>query len=260
MDLKLANKRVLITGSSKGIGFEIAKTFAQEGAVPILVSRDLTRLQHAQSQIRHSAGADCELVAMDISVSGSTEALQKRVGEIDILVNNAGAIPGGDIYQVDEQTWRSAWDLKVFGFINMTRSFLKPMEQRGFGVILNIIGQAGAAPRSDYICGSTGNAALMAFTQAIGGTSTKSGVRVLGINPSPTRSDRMEGLLRRQAKIRFDNESRWHELTEQLAFGRLIEPPEIAQLAVFCASPLCSYLSGTVIDVDGGMLYAPPRY
>ncbi|MFZ9297883.1 MAG: SDR family oxidoreductase [Hylemonella sp.] len=260
MDLNLAKQRVLITGSSKGIGFEIAKTFAQEGALPILVSRDSARLQQAAADIRSSTGVPCEYIAKDVSVTGAAEALLEQVGQVDILVNNAGAIPGGNVYQVDEQTWRSAWDLKVFGFINMTRSFLKPMEERGYGVILNIIGQAGSAPRWDYICGSTGNASLMAFTQAVGGNSTKSGVRVFGINPAPTRSDRMEGLLRRQAKIRFDDESRWHELTEQLAFGRLIEPPEIARLAVFCASPLCSYLSGTVIDVDGGMLYAPPRY
>ncbi len=260
MDLEIRNKRVLITGSSKGIGFEIAKTFAQEGACPILVSRDLDRLRTAAAEIQATTGVACETIAADLSQSGTSDTLLAQVSVVDILVNNAGAIPGGDINQVDEATWRDAWDLKVFGFINMTRSFLKPMAERGEGVILNIIGQAGSAPRPDYICGSTGNAALMAFTRAIGGTSVNSGVRIFGINPAPTRSDRMEGLLRRQAKIRFDDEEKWQELTKQLAFGRLIEPPEIARLAVFCGSPLCSYLSGTVIDVDGGMLYAPPRY
>lgn len=260
MNIDIKDKRVLVTGSSKGIGFEIARTFAQEGAQPILVSRDGARLKEAADTILTDTGVSCETIPMDLSAPGASDAVMKAAGNVDILVNNAGAIPGGDINQVDEATWRSAWDLKVFGFINMTRTFLAPMEARGFGVILNIIGQAGSAPRADYICGSTGNAALMAFTQAIGGASTQSGVRVFGINPAPTRSDRMEGLLRRQAKMRFGDEEKWHDLTTKLAFGRLIEPPEIAKLAVFCASPLCSYLSGTVIDVDGGMLYAPPRY
>ncbi len=256
MDLKLKDKRVLVTGASRGIGLTIALTFAREGARPVLVARDQANLDKALAafaQAGHSAPAS---VLLDLSVSGSSEALAQQVGEVDVLVNNAGAIPGGDIQAVTEARWRQAWELKVLGYINMTRVFLPLMQKRGAGVICNIIGLAGAMPRADYICGSTGNAALMAFTHAIGGDSLKQGVRVFGINPAPTRSDRMQGLLEQQATKLLGDAARWRELTGRYPLGRLAEPSEIAELAVFCSSPLCSYLSGSVINVEGGQMYA----
>jgi exopolyphosphatase/pppGpp-phosphohydrolase len=141
---------------------------------------------------------------VDVSAYGIREGLLfEQMPEVDILINNAGAIPGGSVVDVDEQRWRQAWELKVFGYINMTRMYLPMMQSRGHGVICNIIGMAGAAPRADYICGATGNAALIAFTQGVGGESVKNGVRVFGINPSPTRSDRMQGMLQQQAEKKF---------------------------------------------------------
>ncbi|MEO7941582.1 MAG: SDR family oxidoreductase, partial [Burkholderiaceae bacterium] len=152
--------------------------------------------------------------------------------------------------------WRQSWDLKVFGYINLIRELLPKMESRGSGVIVNIIGMAGAAPRANYICGSTANAALIAFTQAIGSATVRHGVRVFGINPSPTRSDRMEGMLRTQAVSKLGDAERWMELTSNLPFGRMTEPQEIADLAVFGSSPRCGYLSGSVLNIDGGQMFA----
>jgi len=256
MDLQLKGQRVLVTGGSRGIGLTIALAFAREGASPILVAREQGNLDKALAAFAQAGHSAPESVLLDLSVSGSSEALQQRVGEIDVLVNNAGAIPGGDIQAVNEARWRQAWELKVLGYINMTRVFLPQMEARGAGVICNIIGLAGAMPRADYICGSTGNAALMAFTNAIGGDSLKKGVRVFGINPAPTRSDRMQGLLEQQATKLLGDAQRWRELTGRYPLGRLAEPREIADLAVFCSSPLCSYLSGSIINVEGGQMFA----
>jgi NAD(P)-dependent dehydrogenase (short-subunit alcohol dehydrogenase family) len=180
-------------------------------------------------------------------------------GEVDILVNNAGAIPGGGLDAIDDARWRASWELKLFGYINLTRGVLARMQARRAGVIANIIGMAGAAPRAEYVAGSTANAALMAFTQAVGGRSPEHGVRVFGVNPSPTRSDRMDGMLRAQAAERLGDAERWMELTRQLPFGRMAEPQEVADLTVFGCSPRAGYLSGTVINLDGGQMYAPPR-
>ena len=256
MDLQLKGQRVLVTGGSRGIGLTIALAFAREGARPILVARDQGNLDKALAAFAQAGHSAPESVLLDLSVSGSSEALAQQVGAVDVLVNNAGAIPGGDIQAVNEARWRQAWELKVLGYINMTRVFLPLMQKRGTGVICNIIGLAGAMPRADYICGSTGNAALMAFTHAIGGDSLKQGVRVFGINPSPTRSDRMQGLLEQQAEKLLGDAARWRELTGRYPLGRLAEPSEIAELTVFCSSPLCSYLSGSVINVEGGQMYA----
>ena len=256
MDLKLQGQRVLVTGGSRGIGLAIAQAFAAEGAMPIIASRDAEQLALAVKAIHSSTGITAESVPADLSQPGATEALFKAVGEVDVLVNNAGSIPGGSLHDLDEQRWRQAWELKLFSYINLTRAYLPMMEQRGRGVICNIIGLAGVAPRYDYICGSTANAGLMAFTQGLGGGSVRKGVRVFGINPAPTRSQRMQTMLERQATNKWGDASRWMELSTKLPFGRMAEPDEIARMTVFACSPLSGYLSGTVINLDAGQIYA----
>jgi 3-oxoacyl-[acyl-carrier protein] reductase len=258
MDLQLKGKRAVITGGSKGIGLAIAMRFAKEGAIPILVSRTTEVLEKAALAIQQETGIHAQTLTLDLATNSGIAQLMSRAGDIDILVNNAGAIPGGSLTDVSDDKWRQAWELKLFGYINLIRAVLPVMEQRGSGVISNIIGMAGAVPRAEYICGSTANAALMAFTQAVGGTSPRKGVRVFGINPSPTRSDRMEGMLRLQATKKLGDENRWLELTAGLPFGRMTEPTEIADLTVFSCSPLAGYLSGTVLNIDGGQSFASP--
>ena len=255
MDLKLKGLRVVITGGSKGIGLAVAHSFAKEGAQPILVSRTLSSLQSAAKEIKAQSGMDCELLAADMASRGSAKSLIEQCGNIDILVNNAGAIPGGTVLDIDEDRWREAWELKVFGYINLVREVLPQMQANKKGVIANIIGMAGAAPRNAYLCGSTANAALIAFTQAVGGASVAHGVRVFGVNPSPTRSERMQTMLQAQAQKKFEDASRWMELTQSMPFGRMAEPQELADLTTFCCSPLAGYLSGSVINVDGGQMY-----
>ncbi len=257
MDLQLKGKKVLITGGSKGIGLAVAAAYAAEGALPILVSRDAANLAKGKELIESKYQVACQTVELDLGAPQSAEALFAKVGNVDILINNAGAIPGGTLADIQEDRWRQAWELKLFGYINLTRVYLAAMEKQGSGIIGNIIGMAGAAPRAEYVCGVTANAALMAFTQAVGATSHKNNVRVFGINPSPTRSDRMEMMMKNNAKNKLGDESRWTELTSKLPFGRMTEPDEIANLTVFCSSPLCGYLSGSVINVDGGQMFAP---
>src|ERR1051325_5209455 len=180
MDLNLKGKKVLVTGGSKGIGRACAEAFAAEGAKVKIASRN------------PQAGPDAK--AIDISQRGAAEELSRWAGEIDILVNNAGAIPGGDLLKVDEETWRRSWDLKVFGYINLTRAVYAAMKKRGRGVIVNILGNAGEKLNAAYIAGSTANAGLMAFTRALGGVSHADGVRVVGINPGPVATDRLLSL------------------------------------------------------------------
>lgn len=256
MDLQLKGKRVIVTGASKGIGFAIARTFAREGAAVFMVARNAERLEAAAATIKSETGAQVSALALDAAAAGAGERLLKFGGDVDILVNNAGAIPGGDLVKIDDARWREAWELKLYGYINITRSVLPAMAARKSGVIANIIGMAGAAPRYDYICGSTANAALIAFTQATGAASPREGVRVFGINPPPTRSDRMMTMMQQTAEQKFGDASRWMDLTTNLPFGRMAELEEISELMAFCCSPLAGYLSGTVINVDGGNMYA----
>jgi 3-oxoacyl-[acyl-carrier protein] reductase len=255
MQLELNGKSVLITGGSKGIGLASALQFSRDGAHPIIVSRLKSNLQSALAVFTEERLPPPVTIELDLSEKGASEKLFKLAPNPDILINNAGAIPGGSIHEIDEERWRSTWELKLFGYINMTRLYLKMMENRESGVICNIIGLAGVAPR-DYICGSTANAALIAFTKGIGGTSVNKGVRVFGINPAPTRSDRMKGMLEKQAQDTLGDASRWSELIQKSPMGRLAEPDEIARVVVFGCSPLSGYISGSVFNIDAGQIYA----
>lgn len=250
MDLRLSGRRVLVTGGSKGIGLACARAFLDEGCSVVLVARDAAKLEKAAAELAES---DRTVTwPADLSDGAARERLPAAFPDIDILVNNAGAIPGGGLLDLSMETWTAAWDLKVMGYIHLTQLFLTQMKERRAGAIVNIIGSAGRNPRYDYVCGGTGNAALMAFTGAVGGKATEWGVRVFGINPSMTRTDRVVSLSRARAEASLGDGDRWREMLTNLPLDRLIEPIEIANAACFLASDACGYVSGTVLDIDGG--------
>lgn len=252
MDLGLQGTRTLITGGSKGIGFACATGFAREGAAVVIAGRDPGSLAIAMEALASQGKAKVDIFVGDLALSEERERLFATHPDIDILVNAAGAIPNGNLFEISLDRWVDAWQLKVFGFVHLTQLYLAAMQRRRSGVIVNIIGMAGAAPNWDYICGAAGNASLIALTRAAGAKSVDWNVRVFGINPSPTRTARIESFLRRRAQDQFGNEERWQEAVSSLPFGRLAEVSEVADLAVMLASPRGSYLSGTVVDVDGG--------
>lgn len=253
MDLRLAGKTVLITGGSKGIGLACAKGFAAEGCNLHLAARTAADLETAKAVIEQAHDVSVAVHAVDLSGEGAATALAAAAGDVDILVNNAGAIPGGDVLAVDEARWRAAWDLKVFGYINLTRAYLDRMQPRGDGVIVNVIGLAGERPSAGYIAGSAGNASLMAFTRGIGSTSLDSGVRVLAVNPGPVETDRITTLMKARAEAELGDGDRWRELTGNWPMGRAARADECADLVVFLASERASYISGVVYAIDGGL-------
>ncbi|MGQ3298377.1 short-chain dehydrogenase/reductase [Reyranella sp.] len=252
MDLKLTGKTVLITGGSRGIGFACAMGFAAEGCTVHIASRSKESLEAAREKIRARHNVPVEIHPADFSNGDTARSIVEAVGHADILVNNAGAIPQGDVFGMTEPKWREAWDLKVFGYVNATRAMLEKMYARKAGVVVNVIGLAGESFNYDYVAGTMGNAGIMAFTRAVGSKSVDHGVRVVGINPPATRTDRMLTRLRAQAEQKFGDAERWAELTKHMPFGRAAEPDEVADLAVFLASDRASYISGVVMTLDGG--------
>ncbi len=255
MDMGVAGKRVLVTGGSKGIGLACAEGFAREGADVVLVGRDPAALSAAADKVRGAAQVRVETLAADLSNPEERERVHAAHPQIDILVNNAGAIPSGRLQDIPIARWQQAWDLKVMGYIHLCQLYLPGMEEKRAGVICNIIGMAGRAPRMGYVCGGAGNAALIAFTSALGGATQAMGVRVFGINPAATRTDRMETQARVNARLKFGDEERWAETLTGLPFGRPIEAVEIADLTVFLSGPRGAYVNGTVVDVDGGGMF-----
>ena len=252
MDLNLKGRRALVTGASAGIGLAIAQQLAAEGCRLVLVSRNEASLNEAAATLRAAHGIEVVVAAADLKHDDAAPTLAARFGDVDILVNNAGDIPGGSIAQVDQARWRAGWELKVFGFINMTREFYARMQARRSGVIVNVIGASATGTDARYVAGSTGNAAMEAMTKAIGTASPDFDVRVVGISPGLVLTARLEKILRERAQQNFGDAERWRELLVRQPFGRTATTQEIAALAAFLASDLSGYTSGAIFTVDGG--------
>jgi len=254
MDLNLAGRTALITGGSRGIGFAVARRFASEGVHLRLVARSTEQLAKAAEELRQVSAVDIETYAIDLSQPAGREKLIARCTDIDILVNNAGNIPSGTIDEMDDRTWREAWELKLFGFIDLTRAYFARMKEKHNGVIINIIGAAGERPDYTYIAGSAANAALIAMTRALGGVSPDFNMRVLGINPGAVATERTIEQSKRRALRRHGDASRWQERYKLMPFGHPQTPDQIGALVTFLASDLAGYITGTIITADGGVV------
>lgn len=253
MDLHLAGMRVLITGASQGIGEGLAEVFAEEGANLHLVARSGDRLERLAERLRGACGVEVTVQEADIAAPGAVDAIAEASGDLDVLVNNAGAIPGGDLWRVDAEAWRKGWNVKVLGYIDLCRAIYPRMKARGRGVILNNIGNGGENFDARYIAGSSGNAALMAFTRALGGRSLDDGIRVVGVNPGPVATDRIVNVMKTRAQELYGDESRYAELLAEYPLGRPAHVREVADLFAFLASSRSTYTTGVICTVDGGL-------
>ncbi|MDB5591610.1 short-chain dehydrogenase/reductase [Enterovirga sp.] len=254
MDLMLRGKTALVTGASKGLGYAAAERLAEEGCSLRLVARSQDLLDKAAAELTARHGVEVRTRVLDLAKVESIEMLDQEARETDILVNNAGAIPLGSIEEVDDQRWRESWDLKVFGYINLTRKVYGAMKaRRAPGVIINIIGHAGENLSANYLAGTSGCAALMALTRALGAASPEVGIRVVGINPGAVLTERLDGFIRRRAEQTLGDAERWPELVRNMPFGRTGKPSEIADAVAFLASERSGYTTGTILTIDGGI-------
>ena len=248
MDLQLTGRTALVTGASRGIGLAVAHELAREGCNLHLASRTAADLEAARASIAQHSKVKVQCYALDLGESRNIATLVEHAGDVDILVNNAGGTPAGELLEIDEKQWRQGWELKLFGYINLTREIYARMRARRAGVIVNVIGVAGERPRQNYIAGTTGNAALMAFTRTLGGDSMDYGVRVVGINPGQVETDRLRTRLQKKAQDALGDAQRWKEMLK----NPLGQPQEIADLVAYLASPRASFISGTIVTADAG--------
>ncbi|TJV46152.1 MAG: SDR family oxidoreductase [Mesorhizobium sp.] len=253
MDLGLNGKRALVTGASKGIGAATATTLAAEGCNLVLAARNAARMAELKRTIAEAhPAADVRIIEIDMRPEGAAQRLARQAGAVDILINSAGDVPAGTLFDIDEARWREAWDLKIYGYINLCREVYRDMVARRSGVIVNVVGTQGERPTGSHIAVASGNAALLAFSRALGTDSVVNGVRVVALNPGATETDRQMDRWKARAVKEFGDESRWRDYVAGFPFGRLARPEEIARVVTFVASDAASYVSGTSITVDGG--------
>jgi NAD(P)-dependent dehydrogenase (short-subunit alcohol dehydrogenase family) len=194
MDLNLRGEVAFITGGSKGIGFACAAALAAEGARVAISSRSQDNIDKALAKLPGAFG-----IAADMSDAAAAaeaiDAVESHFGPIDILVNSAGAAKRATPDELTPAVWRAAMDAKYFSYINAIDPLVKRMAKRGRGVIVNIIGAGGKVASPTHLAGGAANAALMLVTAGLGSAYASRGVRVVGLNPGLTDTDRVaEGL------------------------------------------------------------------
>ncbi|AIF47796.1 SDR family NAD(P)-dependent oxidoreductase [Dyella japonica] len=256
MDVGLAGRVVVVTGASKGIGFACALAFAREGAKVVGVSRDLAHLHAAQHDLQRE-GLHLEVAAADLRESVAAqmvaEYIENEFGPIDVLVNCAGAARRTPPAELHADAMHAAMQAKYFTYMHMIDPVIRRMAARGHGSIVNVVGQGGRQASPLHIAGGAANAALMLASVGYAKAYAAKGVRVNVINPGLTRTGRVqEGL---DAESRASGRPAEEILAGQLAeipLGRMADPHEVANVALFLASPLASYVTGAVIPMDGG--------
>jgi NAD(P)-dependent dehydrogenase (short-subunit alcohol dehydrogenase family) len=246
MDLGLKGQHVLITGGSKGIGLACAKVFLAEGARVAVVSRTPATIER------------CFCMSADLTDAAAAAAMVERVekefGALDVLVNSAGAAKRTNADDLNPAAWRAGMDAKYFSYINVIDPVVKRMAARGRGAIVNVIGSGGKAPAPTHLAGGAANAALMLATAGLANAYASKGVRVVGLNPGMTRTERVgQGIKAEAQRAGISEQQAYRQAIAKLPLGRPAEPEEIADVVVFAASARGTFLTGANISMDGAL-------
>jgi len=179
------------------------------------------------------------------------DAVERRVGPVDVLVNSAGAARRVAAEELTPDAWRTAMDAKYFSYINVIDPLIKRMAARGRGAIVNLIGSGGNFATPTHLGGGAANAALMLATAGLANAYAEKGVRVIGINPGPTKTERVAQSLAADAKREGINEAEaLKRIVARMPMKRMPQPAEIADLVVFAASERARLLTGAILSAD----------
>jgi NAD(P)-dependent dehydrogenase (short-subunit alcohol dehydrogenase family) len=251
MELGLKGRLVLITGGSKGIGLACAKAFLGEGANVAICSRSAANIEAALAELPGAHGFIADLTNEEAAAELLAE-IGSKLGLPDVLVNSAGAAKRVPPEELTLTAWRAALDAKFFSYINIIDPLIKLMAARGSGVIVNIIGMGGKVAAPVHIAGGAANAALMLATAGLATAYGRQGIRVVGLNPGLTATDRVkEGLKATMRARNISEEQALAEAVSRIGLGRLAKPEDVAEAVLFLASEKASYISGVTIAMDG---------
>jgi 3-oxoacyl-[acyl-carrier protein] reductase/bacilysin biosynthesis oxidoreductase BacG len=257
MNLSLSGRTALVTGGSMGIGKATALALAREGVRVVIAARNEAPLADAVEEGRRLAAGEIVGIAADCSQSSDIDRLVSeaiaRLGSIDILVNAVGMARGGDFLKLSDQDWEESLGLKLMGQIRCCRAVLPHMRRNKRGRIINISGTQWKRPLPTSLPAGAANAALVNFSKGLAEDAGRDNILVNVVSPGPINTRRIAYLISQRASLlETTEEAIREEFKREVTLHRFGEPHEVANVIVFLASELATFITGAVIDVDGG--------
>ncbi|MCV2218654.1 SDR family NAD(P)-dependent oxidoreductase [Thauera sp. Sel9] len=260
MDLELSGKRALVTGSTAGIGYAIARRLAAEGAEVVLNGRDAARVEAACARLRAEVPqALVRGAAADVSTAAGVAGLLERCGEVDVLVNNFGIFEPRAFEDIGDADWLRFFEANVMSGVRLARHCLPRMKLCGWGRIVFISSESGLNPPGDMVHYGMSKSAQLSVSRGMAETCCGTGVTVNAVLPGPTRTEGVieffgklaaeQGVAVETVEREFFNRDRPSSLLR-----RFIEPAEVANLVAYVCSPLSAATNGAALRADGGVV------
>jgi NAD(P)-dependent dehydrogenase (short-subunit alcohol dehydrogenase family) len=261
MDLQLTDKTALVTGSTAGIGFAIAKLLAKEGANVVLTGRSQERIDEAISKIQPEAGGTVTGVVVDFGRAEMVQQLIEQVPDIDILVNNVGIFGPKDFEHISDQEWMTFFEVNVLSGVRLSRVYFSKMLAKNWGRILFISSESALQIPEEMIHYGTTKTAQLAVARGLAELTKGTNVTVNSVLPGPTKSEGVGTFVKELAEKQNITETQmeeqfFREMRPTSLIHRFATTEEVAQMVVFLSSPLSSATNGAAIRVDGGVVKA----
>ena len=258
MDLQLKDAKVLVTGSSKGLGLAAARQFLMEDARVMICSRSETNLQQAINTLQQEGFQQVFSAAGDLSQAGEPKRIihqaVDQLGGLDILITNTGGPPSGMFEDFDDQQWNQAFNLSLMSHVRLIRAALPILKKSSIASVLTVTSISVKQPIANLVLSNSVRAATVGLTKSLALELGQDGIRFNSILPGWTETGRVKELMKFRAET---NETTVEEeLRKQAAespLGRMAKPEEFARAAAFLASPAAAYITGVMLTVDGGM-------
>jgi 3-oxoacyl-[acyl-carrier protein] reductase len=261
MDLQLKDKHAFVAGSSRGLGFATALTLAREGCHVVINSRHAENAKAAADKMARETGTQAYALAGDVSEATEADYLIRSavemLGELDILITNAGGPPSGSFEILDEKTWQKAVDTSFLSHVRLIRAALPHLRKSAAPSVLTITSYTVKQPVQHLVLSNSVRAATVGLTKSLAMELGRENIRFNSIMPGWTQTERVQELMAFRARNNGTTvEEEFAKQTVEIPLGRMGQPQEFANAAVFLVSPAASFIHGVTLAVDGGIIKA----
>jgi 3-oxoacyl-[acyl-carrier protein] reductase len=261
MDLRLEGKRALVTGSSRGLGYAVARCLALEGCLVAINSRNLGQVTEAAQMLTAESGSQVIGIGGDVTLPEVPDQLVhqtvEQFGGLDLLVTNSGGPPAGKFESLDDAAWQNACELSLLSHVRLIRSALPYLRLSPAPSVLTMTSYSVKQPIPNLILSNSVRAATIGLTKSLALELGSEGIRFNSILPGWTETERIQALMGNRAKMNGTTiEEELAKQAKESALGRMGRPEEFANAAVFLLSPAASYITGVMLFVDGGVTKA----